>query len=107
MTRARMTEPAAPPPRRVRIPDGVVLQVADSGRATLLACYRRAQRADPTLGPTKIKLDLEVDAAGNVTAARTDVDEPQFSACLIRVARGLHFPAPSQPASATLAFFAS
>ncbi len=108
MTRAHMTEPAAPPPaRRGRIPDAVVLQVAETGRATLLACFRRAQRADPTLGAMKIRLELDVDADGNVTSARTDVDEPHFSACLIRVARGLRFPAPSVPSAATLAFFAS
>jgi hypothetical protein len=104
-----MTEPSPPPPavHRARVPDAVVLQVAETGRATLLACFRRAQRADPTLGATKIKLDLEIDADGSVTAARTDVDEPHFNACLIRVARALHFPAPLVPASATLAFFAS
>jgi len=108
MSRAHMTEPvAAPAVRKVRIPDAVVLQVAETGRSTLLACFRRAQRADPTLGALKIKLELEVDAEGNVTSAHTDVDDPHFNACLIRVVRGLHFPAPSQPASASMAFFAS
>ncbi len=99
--------PAPTPVRRVELPDAVVVGVMDAGRAAFQACVRRAERVDPSVATVKIKLALEIDATGTITSALADVEDPRFRSCLVHVARSLRFPAPGQPAIATLAFFGS
>ncbi len=95
------------PVRRVQLPDPVVVAVMDASRAAFGACVRRAEREDPRVATMKIKLVIEIDDAGGVTAATAEVDNDHLRNCVARIARSLHFPAPGQPATATLAFFGS
>lgn len=95
------------PVRRVQLPDPVVVAVMDGGRSAFGACMRIAERLDPNVATMKIKLVVEIDAAGAVTSAVADVDNDHLRRCVARVARSLHFPSPGQPAQATLAFFGS
>jgi hypothetical protein len=64
---------------------------------TFAACWRRAQRNDPTLASLRVRLSLEVDASGTITASRTDAEDDKLSRCLSNVARKLAFPAPGRP----------
>ncbi len=94
------------PVKRAMLPDAVVVQVMDVGRAALFGCVKRARDREPNLGTIKIELKLEIDAEGAVTAATAELEDTRLQNCLTRVARGLHFPAPGVPAAAALAFFA-
>ena len=66
---------------------------------TFLACWKRAQRNDPGLTSARIRLSLELDAAGVVTASRADAEDAKLATCLANVARKLTFPAPGRPAA--------
>lgn len=91
---------ATPPPAPVRmtsLPDDVVIRVMNAGQPAFLRCWARAQRIDG-FGAPKVRLHLEVDAAGRVTASTSDAESPALSRCLNVVARQLAFPAPGTPA---------
>jgi len=68
-------------------------------QAAFLRCWTRAQRIEG-LNAMKVRLRLEIDAAGRVAASRNDADgeSPALSRCLGLVARQLHFTAPGVPA---------
>jgi hypothetical protein len=97
---------APAPSEAIQLPDEVVVRTVGVAQPTFLRCWARAQRVDPTLGSTlsstqissKVRLRLEVDAAGKVTSVQTDSDSPALARCLAVVARQLAFPAPGQPA---------
>jgi hypothetical protein len=99
-TRRETLGPKKPPPSsRAVIPEGVIMTAVRALQPTLIACWRRAQRNDPSLTSARVRLSLEVDAAGAVTSARTDAEDARLSACLANVARKLTFPAPGRPAA--------
>lgn len=66
---------------------------------TFLACWKRAQRSDPMLTSARIRLSIELDAAGAVTSSRADAEDEKLARCLANVARKLSFPAPGRPAA--------
>jgi len=97
----------APPPRppaarTITLPEEVVVKAMAAGQQTFLRCWAKAQRADPALGaapgPMKVRLRLEIDERGKVTAAQSDTDSEALARCLAVVARTLPFPAPGKPA---------
>jgi hypothetical protein len=95
--------PVAPPPaprpaKLVTLPEAVVLKAMDAGRPTFLRCWARAQRDDPTLSGSKVKLHIELDERGKVTAVTSDTESELLARCLAVVARGLPFPPAGQPA---------
>src|SRR5262249_26869630 len=94
--------PRTPPPvasrEAIALREEVVIGAIGAGQPAFLRCWARAQRMDPTQIASKVKLHLEVDAAGKVTSIASDTDSPTLSRCLAIVARQLPFPAPGQPA---------
>jgi hypothetical protein len=85
------------PTRTITLADEVVVKAMSVGQPAFLRCWARAQRID-ALDTAKIRLHLEIDAAGRVTASHSDSDSPTLSSCLAVVARQLPFPAPGLPA---------
>jgi hypothetical protein len=88
--------PAGP---RTVVPDEVVMTAVRALQPTFVACWKRAQRNDPSLASARIRLSLEIDASGTVTASRTDAEDEKLSRCLASVARKLAFPQLGRPAS--------
>lgn len=97
----------APPPRpapgrMITLPEEVVVKAMAAGQQTFMRCWARAQRADPALGAApgavKIRLHLELDERGKVTAVQSDTDSEALARCLAVVARTLPFPAPGKAA---------
>lgn len=93
--------PAAPlpasPVRAVTLPDEVVVQAIGAGQQAFLRCWARAQRSDAPPTTDKVRLHLEIDAQGRVTAASSDSDSPALERCLQIVVRRLPFPPPGRP----------
>ena len=98
--------PPQPAVRRVTLPDEVVVRALGTGQSLFLRCFRKAATEDG-LRSAKVRLHLELDASGRVTAASTDTDSELLDACLIRVGHMLPFPAPKQPAVVDLPLFFS
>jgi hypothetical protein len=96
--RVSSAPPPAPPVRTVTLPDEVVVQAMNAGQQAFLHCWARAQRSDAPPTADKVRLHLEIDEAGRVTAARSDTDSPALDRCLQLIARRLPFPAPGRPA---------
>ena len=95
--------PVPPSPRRaappITLPDQVVIRAMDAGRPAFLRCCARAQqRAELPPSTNKVRLHLEIDDQGRVTAATSDSDAPALTSCLAVVARSLPFPPPGEPA---------
>jgi hypothetical protein len=97
------------PPRAavapVTLPDQVVLHALDLGRAAIVRCFRKANGRDPTVSSYKVRVKLELDAAGGVTKATSDAEDPELAACLVRVGSRLPFPAPGQAAMVEFPLF--
>jgi hypothetical protein len=109
-TRVAMKPPPPPPSpdravRRVTLPDEVVVRALGVGQSLFLRCFRKATADDPSLGRTKVRLHLELDARGKVTSARTDSDSAVLDQCLQRVGYMLPFPAPRKPAEVDIPLF--
>jgi hypothetical protein len=98
---ARVATPPARsvPTARFRLPDEVVVKAVGVGQPALLRCWARAQKTDPGPSSTKVRLHIDIDATGRVTAVDSDSDSPALSRCLAVVARQLPFPAPGRPAA--------
>ena len=98
--------PAAPPPapplRAVTLPDEVVVRAMGAGQQAFLRCWARAQRSEPPPLAGKVRLHLELDDQGRVTASQSDSDSPALTRCLSVVVRRLPFPAPGRPVSVDL-----
>lgn len=97
--------PPPPPPAVDTLPDEVVLRLLETGRAVFVRCFKKAIAADPTELSFKVRVHVELDAAGAITAARTDTTNPTLDACLARSVRWLKFPATGRPAAADLPLF--
>jgi hypothetical protein len=82
----------------ITLPEEVVLKAMAAGQPLFLRCWARAQRVDAGLDGSKVRLRLEIDAAGKVTSVNSDTESAVFKGCLATVARQLPFPAPGQPA---------
>ena len=95
--RVSSARPRTVPVRAITLADEVVVRAMSIGQPAFLRCWARAQRID-ALDAAKIRLHLEIDAAGRVTASRSDSESPTLSSCLAVVARRLPFPAPGVPA---------
>lgn len=93
------TSPPPPPPtaRAITLPEQVVVKVLSGGQPAFLRCWARAQRNDG-IESAKVRLHLDLDAAGKVVAIQSESPSPTLSACLAVVARQLSFPAPGRPA---------
>lgn len=96
--RVSSAPPRTPPVKVTTLPEEVVLKVIGVGQTAFLRCWARAQRIDPALSSTKVRLHLELDATGKVTAIQSDSDSKALSSCLAAVARNLPFPASGTPA---------
>lgn len=103
---AMQPQPPQPAVRRVTLPDEAVVRALGAGQALFLRCFKKAATEDG-LHNAKVRLHLELDADGRITAASTDSDSEQLDACLIRVGHMLPFPAPKQPAVVDLPLFFS
>lgn len=94
--------PRAPRPaasvEAIALPDEVVVRAVGVGQPAFLRCWARAQRTGPAPIASKVRLRLQIDAAGRVTSVESDSDSPALARCLAVVARQLPFPAPGQPA---------
>lgn len=97
--------PKKPPPPRVAFSDEVVVGAMRVLQPTFTACWKRAQRNDPSLVSARVRLFLEVDAGGAVTASRTDAEDERLGACLANVSRRLAFPAPGKAVALELPLF--
>jgi hypothetical protein len=95
--RVSPAEPAAPPERAVRLPDQVVVKLLDGGHSAFLACWARAQRADPTLMSAKVSVHIELDPAGHVQTIANDAELVTFHNCVSFVASHLGFPSVGKP----------
>jgi hypothetical protein len=102
--RVAMQPSPQPAVRRVTLPDEAVVRALGTGQALFLRCFKKAATEDG-LRSAKVRLHLELDAMGRVTAASTDSDSELLDACLIRVGHMLPFPAPKQPAVVDLPLF--
>jgi hypothetical protein len=92
--RVQSAPPHAPTVKVTTLPEEVVLKVIRAGQGAFLSCWARAQRIDPVLSSTKVRLHVELDGSGKVILAQTDSDSPTLSTCLANVAHKLPFPAP-------------
>src|SRR5262249_48942493 len=96
----RITAVPPPAPSRgpaVTLPDAVVIKAIGAGQQAFLRCWARAQQSELPPATGKVRLHLEIDEQGRVTAAAGDAEAPAFSRCLAAVARRLPFPAIGQP----------
>jgi len=91
--------PPAPTVRAVTLPDAVVVQAIGAGQQAFLHCWARAQRSDTPPTADKVRLHLEIDDQGRVTAVTSDSDSPALARCLQLVARRLPFPPAGRPAA--------
>jgi hypothetical protein len=96
--RVSSAPPPTPPVRTTTLPEEVVIQAMRVGQPAFLRCWARAQRAEPELSAPKVRLHLEVDASGKVTAVHSDTESPALARCLAVVGRQLPFPAPGTAA---------
>jgi len=97
-SRVSSVPPRTPPVRSITLPEEVVVKAVGVGQSAFLRCWARAQRMEPGLSSTKVRLHIELDAAGKVIAIASDTDSATLSRCLAVVARQLPFPAPGKPA---------
>ncbi|HEY5944606.1 MAG TPA: hypothetical protein VIV40_03905 [Kofleriaceae bacterium] len=92
--RETLTPPPEPePPPADRLPDDVVMRLIETGRAAFVRCFKKAINADPTELSFKVKLHVELDAAGAITLASSDATNPALDGCLVRSLGWLQFPA--------------
>jgi len=96
--RVSTAPPRKPPVRTVTLPEEVIIKAMGIGQPAFLRCWARAQRIDPGLISPKVRLHLEIDASGKVTAVHSDTEAPTLARCLAVVGRQLPFPAPGMPA---------
>jgi hypothetical protein len=97
--------PKPTPSTRVVVADEVVMSSVRRLQPTFVACWKRAQRNDPTLLSARIKLTLDIGADGVVAASRTDAEDAKLSSCLAGVARKLAFPALGRAATVEVPLF--
>ena len=101
----RVAPPPPAPARVAQLADDVVIRALDTGRAAFVRCWKRALDADPMLDATKVRVRVELDAAGAVLAVTHDAPNDKLGHCLAMVARGLPFVASGAPAVAEFPLF--
>jgi hypothetical protein len=91
--RESLVQPTPKPPSpTATLPDDVVIGLLETGRAAFVRCFKKAIAADPTELSFKVKLHVELDAAGAITASRTDSANKDLDTCLVRMAAWLKYP---------------
>jgi hypothetical protein len=101
-------EPLVPPraaPPTATLPDEVVLQLLEHGRAAFVRCFKKALADDPTEVSFKVKLHVELDENGAITASSTDTTNAKLDQCLVRMAAWLKFPASGKRVGVELPLF--
>jgi hypothetical protein len=96
-TRETLGAKKPPAAGKVAFADEVIVGAVRVLQPTFTACWRRAQRNDPSLTTARVRLYLEVDKSGAVAASRTDAEDEVLGTCLANVSRRLAFPAPGKP----------
>lgn len=81
----------------VQLGQDLVLHVMDHGRVSFARCFRKAIERDPLVSSFKVRLHVELDSVGNITALTTDAEDEALATCLTRTVQGLPFPGVSQP----------
>ena len=104
---ARETLGPKPPPPATRFvfSDEVIVSAVRVLQPTFTACWRRAQRNDPALVTARVRIYLEVDATGAITASRTDAEDARLGTCLANVSRKLALPAPGKAVALELPLY--
>lgn len=97
--------PPAPPAPTDTLPDAVVLQLLESGRAVFVRCFKQAVARDPLTVSFKVRVHVVLDGNGAITSAHADTPDPSLGACLERGVRWLHFPASGRPVAVDLPLF--
>ncbi len=107
--RAAEREPlVAPPPAPISpitLPDEVIVRAVDAARPSFVACFKRALATELVDPPLKIRVHLELDAAGKIIGGTTDAPTPALGNCLLRVSYGLSFGTPGKPGSVDVPLF--
>ncbi len=98
-SRVTTSPPPKVPERRITLPDQVVVRALDAVKPSFVRCFVRARTADPSLGPLKVTLHLEIDPDGVVSRVTTNTDITKLNNCLAAVARMMKFAAPAEPAT--------
>lgn len=93
------------PLRPATFPEEVIVRTLDTVRSSFMRCYLRALDDDPTLGPTKVLLRMQVSELGSVVAARGEASDPKLANCVSIVARGMMFPVSGQAATLDVPLF--
>ena len=101
----RIAPPPPAPARVAQLADDVVIRALDNGRTAFVRCWKRAIDADPLLDATKVRVRVELDAAGTVLGVTHDAANAKLGNCLAMVARGLPFAASGAPAVAEFPLF--
>lgn len=87
------------------LPDEVVMRILETGRVVFVRCFKKAIAADPTELSFKVRLRVELDDSGAITAATTDAANAALDACLTRAARWLRFPESANRVAVELPLF--
>jgi hypothetical protein len=98
-------EPPPPAMPRATLPDEVVLRLIEGGRAGFVRCFKQAFAADATTTSFKVRVRVELDAAGTITSAPADPANPELAACLTRATGRLRFPSSEAPVAVELPLF--
>jgi len=101
-------ETLAPPPPAAqldRLPDDVVMKLAETGRAAFVRCFKKAVQADPTQFSFKVRVHVELDPDGAITTANADTTDQALAGCLVRSLGWLQFPAAGKPVAFDLPLF--
>lgn len=89
-------ETLAPPrveERAATLPDDVVLRLLETGRTLFVRCFKKAVANDPLVSSFKVRVHVELDGSGAVTASSADATDEALRACVVRAAGWLHYPA--------------
>ncbi|HEX5061586.1 MAG TPA: hypothetical protein VFV99_19595, partial [Kofleriaceae bacterium] len=89
--------PSAPTAQLDRLPDDVVMKLAETGRAAFVRCFKKAYQADPNQLSFKVRVHVELDGDGALTTANADTTDQALAGCLVRSLGWLKFPAAGKP----------
>ncbi len=98
-------KPPVPNVPRATLPDEVVLRLLEGGRAMFVRCFKKAYAADATATSFKVRVHVELDPTGALTAVTADTTDAALAGCLTRAAGALRFPPSDAPAAVELPLF--
>jgi hypothetical protein len=105
-TRRETAAPPSPPTAQLdRLPDDVVMKLAETGRAAFVRCFKKAYQTDPTQFSFKVRVHVELDPDGAITTANADTSDQALAGCLVRSLGWLKFPAAGKPVMFDLPLF--